>query len=84
MDKLRLYRKKVDEIDKKIVRLLMLRFRLMKHISTYKKTKKIKVLDKKRELRVLENIRKFSDNKHKTFVTHIFKSIIKYSKRLQR
>ncbi len=84
MDKLDYYRKKIDVIDKSIAKLISLRFKLIKQISNYKKINKIDVIDKKREMQVLKNVKKCFNKKHKKFVINIFKNIINYSKKLQK
>lgn len=84
MDKLDYYRKKIDVIDKSIAKLISLRFKLIKQIANYKKINKIKIFDKKREMQVLKNVKKYSNKKHKKFVINIFKNIINYSKKLQK
>ncbi len=84
MDKLDYYRKKIDVIDKSIAKLISLRFKLIKQISNYKKINKIDVIDKKRELQVLNNIKKYSDIKHKKVISKIYNTIIDYSKKLQK
>ena len=84
MDKLKSYRERIDVIDKKIVKLLSLRFNLAKQISSYKKKNKFEITDKKRELRVIKNIEKFSNKKHQKFMVRVFKNIINYSKRIQK
>ena len=83
MNKLDYYRKKIDLIDKNIIKLLPQRFKLAKQIGDYKKKNKIKVVDKKRELQVINGIKKYS-NKHKKFILDIFKKIINYSKKIQK
>ena len=83
MSKLKYYRGQIDNIDKKITRLLILRFDLAKHTSIYKKMHKIKILDKERELQVLNNIKKFS-KQHQKFIVGIFKNIMNYSKKIQK
>ena len=83
MNKLDHYRKKIDLIDKNIIKLLSQRFELTKQIGDYKKKNNIKVVDKKRELQVINNIKKYS-HKHKKFIIDIFKKIINYSKKIQR
>ena len=83
MNSLDHYRKKIDSIDKKIVSLLKARFEVAKLISSFKKSGKIGIADKKRELEVLSNIKKYSKS-HQKFLTIIFKKIIAYSKKLQR
>ena len=83
MSKLAIYRKNIDEIDKNIIKFLMLRFYLIRKIAIHKRIYKIKVLDKKRELQVLNNIKKFS-KQHQKFIVGIFKNIINYSKKIQK
>jgi len=83
MDKLKYYRKNIDLIDKNIVKLLMLRFKLVRQIGNYKRKKKIDIADKKRELRVINNIKKYTKRLHQKFMTNIFENIIDYSRRLQ-
>ena len=84
MNKLKDYRKKIDFIDKKIAKLLSLRFNLVKQLGNYKRINKIKVTDKKRELQVLNNIKKYSNKKYQKFIIGIFKSIINHSKKIQK
>ena len=83
MNSLNHNRKKIDGIDKKIVRLLNARFEVAKQISNFKKSSKIGIADRKREFEVLSNIKKYSKS-HQKFLTVIFKKIIAYSKKLQR
>ena len=83
MNKLKYYRGKIDNIDKKITKLLILRFNLAKQISNHKKIHKIRILDNKRELQVLSNVKNFS-KQHQKFILEIFKNIINYSKKIQK
>ena len=83
MESLQKLRKKIDSIDRKIVDLLLLRFGLVKNVGKYKKTRKIKIQDKKRELRIIDNVQK-SSGKNKEIISQIFKKIIDYSKKLQK
>ena len=84
MDKLNKYRKDIDSIDSKLVKLLLLRLRLAKAIGIYKKSNKLKIKDKKRESGILSNIEKYSGKAHQKFFKKIFGSIISYSKKIQR
>ena len=83
MNKLIIYRKKINKIDKCIVKLLLLRFKLVIKISNYKKINRIKIIDKERELQVLNNIKKYSNKKYQKFMINLFKNIINYSKKIQ-
>ena len=82
MNKLIDYRKKIDAVDRSIVKLLLLRFKLVKLVAIYKKKNKIKITDKKRELNVMKKIKKYSRSNQ--FIVNIFKNIISHSKKLQK
>ena len=84
MNMLKAHRKRIDAVDKKIVKLLLLRFNLVKLIASYKKKNKLKITDKKRELQIIEHIKKYSNKKHQKLIVRIFKGIINYSKKMQR
>lgn len=66
MGKLNHCRKKIDEIDRNIAKLFLLRFNIVKEIAHHKKTNKIKITDRKRELDILKNVIKYPNN-HKNF-----------------
>ncbi|MEK6983265.1 MAG: chorismate mutase [Nanoarchaeota archaeon] len=83
MDSIEHYRKKIDDVDRNIVKLLTLRLDLAKRIGSYKKTNKIGIIDKKRELRIIRNIKRNLNKSNKNFIIAIFKNIIHYSKRAQ-
>ena len=82
MSKLNDFRKKIDAIDRNMVKSLSLRFSLAKQIASYKKENNIRITDKKRELQVMKNIKKYS--KSNQVIIKIFKNIITYSKKLQK
>ena len=77
------YRKKIDVIDRNIVKLLLLRLKLVKQIASYKRRNRIRVMDKKRELQVIKNITTHS-KLHQKFMINIFKIIMNYSKKIQK
>lgn len=82
MNKLDTYRKRIDAIDKGIVKLLLSRFYLAMLIAKYKMAHNIGITDKKRELKVISKVKNHS-KEHQKFVVKIFKNIIAYSKKLQ-
>ena len=82
MDKLDWYRRKIDVIDKSIIRFLLARFKLVQQIAVYKKENKIRLVDKKREHQVINKIEKYK--KHQKFFKKIFGEIIDYSKKIQK
>jgi chorismate mutase len=81
-NKLRDFRKGIDKIDGKILKLLANRFFLVKNIMKYKKLNGIKLVDKERENQIIKNI-KMKSRRYKTnekYTENIFKSIIKSGK----
>mgnify|MGYP001588527016 CR=1 FL=1 len=82
MGRLEDLRNAVDAIDKKLIQLLLLRFRVVKQIALYKKANRMEQRDKKREYQVLKNAETFS-GKHKYFIIDIFKKILDYSRKIQ-
>lgn len=84
MDKLEHYRKGIDIIDKRLIRLFLLRFKLAGRIAQYKKIRKIGISDKKRERQVFKNVKKLSNKKNQKFLIGIFKNVMDYSKKLQK
>jgi len=83
MDKLKYYRDRIDVIDRNIVKLLLSRFKLAEQIADYKKNYKLKLIDKKREHHIINNVKNYSGKKHQTFLKKIFSDIIDYSKKVQ-
>ena len=83
MGSLKDHRKKIDRIDRKIAKLLLLRFGAVKRISSIKKLGNRKITDKKRESEVLSNVKKNS-KQHQRFILDVFKKIIMYSKKIQK
>jgi len=55
MDKLELYRNQIDEIDKKILKLIAERFEVVKKVWKYKKENSMPALQKNRWNQVLDN-----------------------------
>ncbi len=73
-------REEIDQIDKQIVKLLIIRMNISKEIGE----KKEKVTDKSREMKVILNVLNTSEEKiDPVFLREIYESIIAESKRLQ-
>lgn len=83
LDKLR---KKIDQVDRKIIDLVGQRLAVVKKISEIKKKDKIPVTDKKRETEVMAKIRSYSasNNISVQLAESIFRLIIKENKRVQK
>ncbi len=77
-------RTNIDDIDKDIINLLEERIKLCKDISDIKKSKNLKVYDKKREENILNNIRKKTTTDNENLIINIYKNILKHSKEVQK
>lgn len=76
-------RKKLDKIDRKLIKLLKKRFAVCKKIGKYKKKNGLPVQDLKREKQIMNNRAKKS-GLSKDFVQKLFKLIFKESKKVQK
>jgi chorismate mutase len=77
------YRKKISDIDSKILKLLKERFENSKKIGEIKKKKGMKVLDKKREKEIIFYLSDMS-NLNKKFIKKLYSIIFRESRRLQK
>jgi len=81
-------RKKIDKIDKKIIKLLFKRKELARKISKIKKKSKMEIVQKDREKEVIKKVNDYNNRYKKDrlsplFINNIFKQIIKESRRIQ-
>ena len=82
IDDLRL---RIDEIDKDLMRLLELRFQVVKKIGDYKKEHHLPIFDAKREADVLSMRKKQLQNKDNwPHFEALFKQIMDISKKLEK
>jgi len=75
-------RKKIDQVDVKIVKLLENRFNLVKEIRKIKKYGGLPLEDKKREKEIIERLTS-SGNLDQRLVEEIYQAIFKYAKNAQ-
>ena len=85
MDKLSKYRKQVDKINLSIIKLIAKRIKISVKIGKYKKSKGIKIFDKKREKQVFAKLKKdaVKNKLDSKIISNIFKEIIRYSRKVQ-
>ena len=78
-------RRKIDEVDVQIVRLIGERVRIAEEIGKEKKEQKKQIVDREREARVLENVRGIAqkENVSKQDIEGIYRQIIATSKRME-
>ncbi|MDD2656629.1 MAG: chorismate mutase [Patescibacteria group bacterium] len=86
MKKIKCLRKKIDCVDKRILKLLAKRFVLTDKIGGIKKLAKIEIEDKSREVEILEKFKKLSQkfNLDKNFTTNLLQLILQESKKRQK
>ena len=82
MKELEILRKRIDNLDNSIARLLLSRLEIAKKIGKLKKKSNSKIFDLKRETKVINNVKKSSRNNK--FVVEIYKEIIEQSKKVQK
>jgi chorismate mutase len=74
-------RRKIDSIDKKILRLLEKRVEIAKKIIKTKIKRGLEITDRKREKEIIENLKKATKNKIlKKYLSQIYKIVFKISK----
>lgn len=84
-DFLNVKRVQIDEIDTKLVALLLKRFEITDEIGRYKLKNELPILNKSRERELLESIKAQLRNKIDTeSIIEIYKEILKQSKKRQR
>ena len=78
-----IHRRKIDEIDNKIMNLVEQRLNNARKIGEYKKKNKISIIDKKREKEILQSRIKNS-KLSKDFTKKLFLTIILESRKVQK
>ena len=85
MKKLQKYRKRIDNLNSKIIKLLGKRKKITQKVGDYKKREKIKICDEYREKEIYSELKKQGKkyNLDGKFIEDIFSKIIKQSKKEQ-
>lgn len=80
------YRKKIDKIDRKIVKLLSKRMSIVEFIAKYKQKEGLPILQKEREEEHLHEILiKCNESKAcKSYIHNIFEAIFEESRKIQK
>ena len=81
MDKIIELRRRIDEIDNEIMKLLSERYEISDQIGNIKSTSKVQILDQKREEYVLNKTKKHS---HSPQLELVYRAIMGESKNIQR
>ncbi|MBU0727536.1 chorismate mutase [Patescibacteria group bacterium] len=78
-------RKQIDEIDKNIIKLLSRRFKLAPKLAKFKKAEGLPILDKKRELEVIDKLEKLAKKEglDLKFIKKLWVEILKESRKIQ-
>lgn len=84
MTELEELRKKIDEVDQKIVRLLEERMEFSRRVGEYKAANNLPVMDSEREKAVIQSRAGFLANKEmEGAITEIYEHIMRLSRELQ-
>lgn len=83
MEELRELRKKIDEVDKELLALLLKRLELVDQVADVKKANNLPVFVPGREDEILDTLTADVDGKYASFVRDLFTSILDVSKRYQ-
>ena len=76
-------RKKIDEIDEEIIRLLNERMKLSKEIGKIKQKNNISIEDKEREKELIKKLFQKKEDLSEDFIEETYSIILKYSKKQQ-
>lgn len=78
-------RKKIDQLDQEIVRLLEQRLDCAKEVAEIKKKNQLPILDESREQALLEKIKTLTKNPdYQKYIIEIYETILKTSKDYQK
>ena len=83
MEELRELRKKIDEVDKELLALLLKRLELVDQVAGVKKANNLPVFVPGREDEILDTLTANVDGKYASFVRDLFTGILDVSKRYQ-
>jgi len=78
MEHIKELRKKIDEIDREIVKLIEERVRIAKEIGEIKRMNGMEIEDTEREAEILDNVS--SSILDREFTEYVFRKIIEYCK----
>ncbi|MGQ9617277.1 MAG: chorismate mutase [Spirochaetota bacterium] len=74
-------RRRIDRIDRRLVRVLLLRYAAVREMGMVKKRKGLKVVDREREKSILKNIAERVKNPSAcNFITAIYRTIFRASR----
>lgn len=76
-------RKQIDELDAQIIKCIEKRIETAISISELKKKENIPIVQKNRELEILDNVKKSCSKSNQKYLIEIFELILKISKESQ-
>lgn len=76
-------RNEIDELDRKIVPLLVTRMSVAAEVAEYKKANEMPILDKDREQALLEKIKGLAADKYAEYIVDIYEQVLADSKAYQ-
>ena len=83
MNKLDKFRKKIDSIDNRVIRLLKARLKYVEKIGNIKQLKGLDISDQKRESFIIRKIENSVDPKDVKLIKEIYSTIFEVSKKIE-
>lgn len=83
MEDLNELRKKIDEVDEDLLKIILKRLELVDRVAEVKKANKIPVFVPGREDEILDSLTSRVDGKYASYIRDLFTSILDVSKRYQ-
>ncbi len=78
------YRKQIDKIDKKIIKLFEKRMDIARHVGEYKKEQNIEILDKEREKEIINTrTSQIRNPEYREYAKEFFNNLMCISKEMQ-
>ena len=77
-------RNQIDEIDRELVSLFIRRMSCSSEVAEYKRRNALPVLDKEREIKLLEKIAELSGKEFEEYTAELYKTILSLSRDYQQ
>ena len=77
-------RQEIDEIDRELVSLFIRRMNCSAGVAEYKRRNALPVLDKEREIKLLEKIAELSGKEFEEYTAELYKTILSLSRDYQQ
>ncbi len=84
MKDLEFYRKNIDKIDKKLIKVLEKRFDIVSEIAEYKLANDIDIENTSRESEILDKVQSIANPEQAEYIVELYKTLFSESKKYQK